>query len=246
MGFLLLFGTGSEYINASSQIGSFVNIGIIIPVVLFLFLSTWLIGSGFSSGKFKIKSFEFVKFFIISLVTFATAAIFSLGSKTSPSNYITINGFKVPIGECIKGNRKIIPDEKERNEFCTCYAQKILNDPDLKLMYGTRLQNNDFTKVIKEIQESPTFLELGFENCLKSVTMEWTDKLANSMKESWEKQLTGTEFEQTNDIDQYCNCILKEYRKYPLSEIMKDEFSESSKAQEIDEMCTEESYKQHN
>ena len=243
IGFLLLYGAGKEYINASRQLGTPYDIGIIIPILLFLFLSTWLIGSGFSRRKLKFKSFEFLKFFIISFVSFAFFAFISLGSKIIPSNFVEIDGIKVPLGKCIDGNRRIIPDEKEREEYCKCFAEKVLNDSTLKSKYKTKLENDDFLKVIAEIQKSQIFLELGFENCMKSVKIEWTNNLANSMKENWKKQLIGTEFEQTNDIDKYCGCLIKEYRKYPLNKIMEDGFSESKESIEIDEKCTKESEK---
>lgn len=243
IGFLLLYGAGKEYINASRQLGSLYDIGILIPISLFLFLCTWLIASGFSKRKLKFKSFEFLKFFIISFVAFAFFAILSLGSKVIPSNFAEINGIKVPLGKCIDGNRRIIPDEKEREVYCRCFAEKVLNDSFLKSKYRNKLENDDFLKVIAEIQRSQIFLELGFENCMKSVKMEWTDNLANSMKENWEKELIGTEFEQTNDIDKYCGCLIKEYRKYPLNKIMEDGFSGSKESIEVDEKCAKESEK---
>ncbi|WPR76265.1 hypothetical protein [Algoriphagus sp. NG3] len=79
IGFLLLIGAGREFIDASRQLGSLFSPGIIIGILIMLVLSTWLIGSGFSAGKFKFKSFEFIKFFVISFMTFAIVALFSLG-----------------------------------------------------------------------------------------------------------------------------------------------------------------------
>ena len=240
----MLFGAGREYIDASRQLGTLYEIGIITPIMLFLFLSTWLIGSGFSKRKLKLKSFEFLKFFIISFVTFAIVAIFSLGSRIVPSNFVEINGLEIPLGKCIDGNRRIIPDRKEREQYCTCFAEKILNDSTLNSKYRTKLRNDDFLKVIVEIQKSQVFLEHGFENCMTSVKMEWTDNLASSMKENLKKQLIGTEFEETNNIDKFCSCLIKTYRKYPLNKIMEDGFSESEVSIEIDEKCTKESKKE--
>ncbi|WP_157963332.1 hypothetical protein [Algoriphagus litoralis] len=79
IGFLLLIGAGREFINASRQLGSLFSPGLIIGVLIMLIFSTWLIGSGFSPEKFRFKSYEFIKFFAISFVTFAVVAILSLG-----------------------------------------------------------------------------------------------------------------------------------------------------------------------
>jgi len=222
IGFLLLFGAGREYIDASRQLGSLFSPGIIIGILIMLILSTWLIGSGFSVRKFKFKSFDFVKFFIISFVTFTIVAIFSLGSKVVPSNFVEINGLKIPLGKCIDGNRRIIPDEKEREEYCRCFIEKITNEPELKSKYQKKLEDDKVNDVFKEIQSSSKFLELGIEDCMSSVKMKWTDNIANSMKRNWEKELIGTEFESTNDIEKYCDCLVDEYRKFPLDKIMED------------------------
>ncbi|SMC87880.1 hypothetical protein [Cellulophaga tyrosinoxydans] len=243
IGFLLLYGAGKEYIDASTQLGSFYEISIIIPIFLLIILCTWLIGSGFSVRKFKFKSFEFVKFFIISFVTFATVAIFSIGSKIIPSNFVVINGIKVPLGKCIDGNRRIIPDEKEREEYCKCFIEKITNQPELKSKYQKKLEDDKVNDVFKEIQSSPKFLELDIEDCMSSIKMKWTDNIANSMKRNWKKELIGTEFESTNDIEKYCDCLVDEYRKFPLEKIMEDGFAESKEAVEIDEKCTKQSEK---
>ena len=239
----MLYGAGKEYIDASTQLSSFYDIGIIIPIVLFLILCTWLIGSGFSVRKFKFKSFEFVKFFIISFVTFAIVAIFSLGAKVVPSNFVEINGIKIPLGKCIDGNRRIIPDEKEREKYCKCFIEKITNEPELKSKYQKKLEDDKVNDVFKEIQSSPKFLELGIEDCMSSIKMKWTDNIANLMKRNWEKELVGTEFETTNDIEKYCNCLVDEYRKFPLDKIMEDGFAESKEAGEIDDKCTKQSEK---
>ena len=243
LGFFLLFGAGKEYVNASRELGSFYDIGIIIPIVLFLILCTWLIGSGFSVRKFKFKSFEFMKFFIISFVTFAIVAIFSLGAKVVPSDFVEINGIKIPLGKCIDGNRRIIPDETERKKYCECFAEKIIYNPELKEKYQTYLEDNRIDKIFKEIQTNTKFSELTIEDCLSSIEMKWTDNLANSMKVNWKKELIGTEFEQTNNLDEYCNCLINEYRKYPLSKIMEDGFNESNEAIEIDQKCSKQTEK---
>ena len=52
------------------------------------------------------------------------------------------------------------------------------------------------------------------------------------------KELSGSEFELTNDIDKYCDCLVDEYQKLPLNKVMKDEFFESKKAMRIDNKCT--------
>ena len=237
-GFLLLFGVGKEYVNASRDLGSFFLPSIIIPVLLFLILCTWLIGSGFSVRKFKFKSFAFLKFFIISFVTFLFAGIWSLGAKVVPSNFVEINELKVPLGKCIHGTRRLLPDENKRADYCKCLVEKITTIPELKEKYKELLEGNKVLDVLADVQNDPKYLDLRIESCFQVAQMEWTDELAAGMKRNWEKEFSGTEFEQTNDIDKYCNCLIEKYRLYPLNEILSDEFVKSEKALKIEEECT--------
>ncbi|TVZ51674.1 hypothetical protein [Dokdonia sp. Hel_I_53] len=235
----MLYGAGKEFIDASRQLGSFFRPEIIVPVLLMLILSTWLIGSGLSREKLKFKSLAFLKYFGISFVIFAIVAFFSLSSYVVPKNFVTINGLKIPLGKCIDGNVRVIPNEEERKEYCECYVEKITNDPELKAKYQLKLEGDKANDVFKEIQSSPKFLELGIDECLNSVSMKWTDNVAKSMKENWIKELTGTEFETTNNINEYCDCLIDAYREYPMNKIMTDKFLESQEAIGIDEKCTE-------
>ena len=149
-----------------------------------------------------------------------------------------INGLKIPLGKCIDGNIRIIPDEKERAEYCRCYVEKITNDPELKLRYQQELENDHLNEVMNEVQLSPKFIELGIEDCMSSVKVKWTNSLANSMKQNWKKELKGSDFELTNDIDEYCDCVIDEYRKLPLNQVIEDGFNESEDATKIDGKCS--------
>jgi hypothetical protein len=63
------------------------------------------------------------------------------------------------------------------------------------------------------------------------------------MKENWKKELNGTEFEETNNIEDYCDCLINEYKNHPLNKIVEDGFNESEIGISIDSLCTEESKK---
>lgn len=243
IGFLLLFGAGKEYINASRQLSSFFSPGIVIGILLILILSTWLIGSGFSERRLNFKSFEFIKFFVIALITFLTVAFFSLSSYVIPDNFHSINGIKIPMNKCINGSERIIKNEKEREKYCICIAEKITANSSIKEKYQNELEKGQLDNILIELQKEEIFIELGIENCFGNAEVNWTDNLAKSMKSNWIKELKGSEFELTNDVDIYCDCLLNEYRKYPLSKIMEDDFQESELAISIENNCMEKSKK---
>lgn len=237
LGFGILIGMGAEYANAAKQIGSMFLPTILIVVLLLMVLTTWLFGSGFSAGKFNLKSVEFFKFFSLSAVIFAGAVILNLGSKLPPSDFVKIQGLNIPLGKCINGNRKVIPDEKERKEYCKCFIEKILLDPELKEKFQDKLIHDESSTVFKEIQTHPKFLELNIDACIGSSKIEWTDDIVNSMRKQMKKMLLGTTIEETIDINSYCDCLLMEYQKHPFNKVVTEEFLESEVAIDIENKC---------
>jgi len=86
-------------------------------------------------------------------------------------------------------------------------------------------------------------LQYGFDQCMQSVKMEWTDVVEKSMKKSCEKELVGTEFEQTNDIESYCSCLVEGYKAFPLNQLNYEGFNERHEIITIDSLCVESSIK---
>jgi hypothetical protein len=119
-------------------------------------LSTWLIGSALSKEKLRVKSCEFLKYFLLSFLCFVLFALFSLFSYRPPDKLVEVNGIKIPIGNFLDGS---------------------------------------------------------------------------------------TDFGKTNDIDSYCDCLIEEYQKYPVSTITNDKFIESKLGVEIASMCIAKSKK---
>ncbi len=243
IGIIITIAAGSEYVSASRQLGTLIAPGILIGTIVLLLFSFWLITSGFSTRKYHLSPKNIITSSIIILVTFAITILFNIASKPTPSHFAIINGIKVPLGKCINGNVKVIPDLKEREVYCECFVEKITNEPDLKLKFQSKLENDRIDEVFKEIQTSSTYLELRIEDCLASIKIEWTDEVVKGMKQSIKKELYGSGFETTNNFDTYCDCLTDEYRKYPLNNIMADDFYESQLAIEIDEKCTKASLK---
>lgn len=246
LGIILLIGAGREYASASRQLGTLINPGVMLGVMLLMILCTWLIAGAFPrQQKLKIKSLEFVKFYLGSLIIVALVSIISLASYRAPIELIKINGIDVSIGECIKGSKKIVPDEDERREYCTCMAKKLANSEEIVSKYKSELQRGKIDKILTAIEKNGLFDSSDIQNCLdsKSLDMDWTSSLVNRLRNNWIEELRNTEFDVTNHIDKYCDCILKEYQKYPVNEVLTDEFNNSELAVTIDEKCTEESLK---
>ncbi|MDF0708496.1 hypothetical protein [Flagellimonas okinawensis] len=238
IGFLLLWGTGAEYVAASREAGSWYSAGVIGGVIILLLVCTWLIGTGFSATKYKLTKIQFLKYFGIAFGIFFCFAFLNVGRKIVPSNFVTVNGLRIPLGKCIDGNKRLIPDDKQREEFCKCFVEKLTDNTELKEKYKSRLESDKIIEVFKEVQQDSIFLSIGLDDCYGQ-NMEWTERLADSMRKNWKNELVGTEFEETNDIEKYCDCLIDEYQKYPFKKVMGDNFADSPEAISIDEKCTE-------
>jgi hypothetical protein len=241
-GFLMLWFTGTEYINASRELGAFsfpITIGCLGVILLF----TWVIGSGFSPTKVAFRSLDFVKFFIISLIVFSASAFSTLASLAKPDNFKIVNGTSIPMNRCIDGSRRMIPNEEERMNYCICVAEKITANPILKNKYKSELKKGYIFDVFTSISNEGEFPELNLESCLANLEMKWTNNIVNTMITNCKKELEGTDFAETNDTQLYCDCTISEYQKYPLSKVIADDFQENELRLSIETHCTEKSEK---
>jgi hypothetical protein len=243
LGFLLIYGIGTEYIEASRQLGSPFNIGIIIGVLLVLILCALLIGSSFSKTKFEIKSLLFLKYFGISFIVFFLVAYIKLMSYAIPDDFVIINDIKIPLNKCIDGSIRIIPNEKDRIEYCTCLAEKLTSEATIKQEYKAEFEKGRLDYVMLKTQHKELFFNLGIENCMNSIKFVFTESLGNSLKKNWKRELEGTAFEISNDLDNYCDCLITEYRKLPSGKIMKEGFLESEEGIALEKKCSNSSLK---
>jgi hypothetical protein len=242
LGLLLIWVFGGEYAIASRQLFTFFLPAILSVVLTVLLLSAWLIGSGFSKESFKIKSLEYLKFYVVSFLLFGLVVTFrSSLYKPSPVT-VEFNHIKIPIGEFMDGSRRIVPDLEQRKTYCSCVVEKLANSEEVSKKYRAELESGEIDKIFAAIKTEEFFFNLNMESCFNSVQVQWTDNLANSMKATLKTQLSGTEFERTNNLDVYCNCLIEEYKKYPFSEIGKDDFK-NSQGVTIDSICIERSKK---
>jgi hypothetical protein len=242
-GFLIIFGVGKEYAHASRELLTFFSPGIIMGVLLSLLLSTWLIGSALSKEKLRVKSYQFLKYFLLCFLCFVLFAFFSLASYRPPNDMVEVNGIKIPIGNFLDGSRRIVPDSAQRRVYCICVVEKLASSDEIVRRYRPQLESGRIDKIFDASKNEPLLAGLGIEACIKSVELQWTDNLSDAMKGSLKTQLVNTDFEKTNDIDSYCDCLIEEYQKYPVSKITNDKFIESKLGAEIDSMCIAKSRK---
>ncbi len=237
--FILLIGAGREYAHASRELGTFTNPGVLLAIFVFLFFCTWLLGGSLSKRKLKIISLDYVKYLIISLVTFSFFAFLSLISQNIPKNIVEINGYKIAIDDIDRGSKNLFPDAEDREEYCLCIAEKLAYCEEITSKYKNELERGELDKIMTEVQNKDFFLELGIDECMMNSNIVWTDNFANGMVRTWKQELIGSDFENTNDVDIYCNCLIELYKQQPLNFILSDGFMESEFARKADVFCTE-------
>lgn len=238
VGILILYGAGKEYVSASKQLSTFLSPPVIVGCLVMILVVGWLFGSSLSQTQFEIRSFQFTKYIFLSLLGFLLFAFFGLITFKYEPEIITANGIKVNIAEFMNGSKNIIPDENERRDYCTCVVNKLTGDSKIVTNFSAELLNGKIDKIITFLNSSPDFYELKLNECMSSVkNFHWTETVEKSARENIYKQVKNSELSKTNNIDMYCDCLILEYKKLPLSEISNVEFYQSQNGLRIDSLC---------
>jgi hypothetical protein len=238
LGLLLTYSAGKEYVSASRQIFSFFDPGIMIAVLLMLLLCTWLIGSGVSKEKLRVKSWQYLKYFAVTLVIFILSAFIGLVTFKFEPEIVKVNGISVDIAEFMNGSKKIIPDENQRREYCICVVTKLTADKDVSEKYQTEFETGKFSKVIMAVQTGPDAFKYNLQECMGSVSdIQWTPEFEKGLRANLMKQLTDIQISSTNDINKYCDCLVDEYKKIPTKELTNSDFLLSENGIKIDSIC---------
>jgi hypothetical protein len=96
---LLIYGAGAEYVNASKQLFTFYDPGIMGVVLLMLILCAWLFGSAVSTGKLQIRSWQFLKYLGLTLLLFVLVVFMSIVTFKFVPEVVKVNGINVDIAE---------------------------------------------------------------------------------------------------------------------------------------------------
>jgi hypothetical protein len=83
----------------------------------------------------------------------------------------------------------------------------------------------------------PTNMYQQPKNEIKVNSQEWTKEMENSLKNVLLKRLQGTYFEQTNDINKYCDCLVDSLKKYPIDIVMSGKIRETEDFIRIEYNC---------
>ena len=237
IGFLILMSIGSEYANASRQLFTFFSPGILLGSLTLLVLSTWLIGSGISKDKLRIKSIEFLKYYFGAFIIFGLIAFIKIISYRPQDISVEFNNINIPIGRFVDGTRRIIPDLDQRKAYCTCIVEKLTKSDFIIRNYKGALVTGEIDKIFQAIIPDGTYAKLGLDSCYSKIDLKWNDAFEKSIRENIKNSPNVKEFEKTNKINTYCDCMIKEYKNCPLNEILTVYFQSSKLKMSIDSYC---------
>ena len=167
----------------------------------------------------------------------------SCGQNQDPNETVVVeDGVKISIKACVQANTKILGSSVDPVAFCKCVVPKfysdLKNDPEkLKL-----LKDGRWFDLSKEKQELVTKY---FQECIvatattdSTAKLTITPRMAEGMKKKMKHELIGSEIEQTNDINKYCDCVINSLQTdFSIKEIMKDDFNQSEKYKQVMDKC---------
>jgi hypothetical protein len=238
VGVLLLFGASAEYINASKHFYSFFVPAILLANLTLILISTWLIGSSVSQDKFKIASLNFAKYFVICLFCFLVLALINLLKFRHEPIIVKIDGKNVNIAEFMHDTKQLIPDEKQREEYCICMITKLVEDEELYKKYERNFQTGRFNRVIEEVKRSSEFAKYNFSDCLTNVTsVNWTPTFEKSLRINVKIGLKNISKDLNYDLDKYSDCLIEKFKKLPINEFCQPGFLDSPKGKELCVQC---------
>ncbi len=239
LGFILLLGAGMEHGRQFRVFGTFFNPAIITSSFLIILLATWLIASGFSKTKFRIKSIESIKYLIITLLFYIIFVIFGT-VKYKPKEFtLEYNNYSVPLSNYIESNKSVIPIYEQRKEFCICITKNLIDNDMIRLIYEKELKTGNIFAIVNDIRDNPVFATIDLTSCFNFIKLEWTESMIESTRNQTKENLMSSYLSETNDIEKLCDCMVDNYIKIPGNELFKNFYIDSEKIDSINSMCIE-------
>lgn len=179
----------------------------------------------------------------INIFIFTCICLLACGQKNSNDVTVTVDkGVEIPIAGCVEANSKILGNSVDPVAFCKClipkFYQDLKNDPEkLKL-----LKKGNWYDLAKDKQE---VVAEYFQSCMSQTATNdstakftITPRMAVGMKSKMKQELIGSEIENTNNVDKYCDCMINSLQTdFTIKEIMQENFNGTEKYQKALEKC---------
>ena len=152
---------------------------------------------------------------------------------------------KKPVEVCIKTNEEIIGKAKKISVYCNCMVPKIYalvkdDKEKLELLKKGDLQflNNNPEQAFIDVMMACLPLEEELIGGDRPAS-EWFDKQKElGFRNTLKSQFDNTNFAETNNLDQYCRCVLNGIKVgFTIKEIHDPKMEETEKYKRLDQHC---------
>lgn len=178
-----------------------------------------------------------------TIISFLIIIVLIIGCKQNSKNVVVVgNGMKIPIDACVEANTKILGNSVDPVAFCRCMIPKFYetykDDPQkLKFLEDGKYDQSD----LEQGQAAAVF----YSECMSqsatgdsTARLTITPRMERGIREGIKNVFGGTEFEKTNDLDAYCDCIIKGMKtELTAKEVMQANSADSVKFERMREKC---------
>lgn len=183
-------------------------------------------------------------FQLAGICFFLSLLALSCKPKYDKANMVTVDkGVELPIDACVEANAKIFGNSVDVPAFCKCLLPKLYakykDDPHkFKLLREGRFDQLAEAGVAEVTGFYDACMTLSMKDSTTRITI--TPRMAERIKQGIKDSFAGTGFEETNDIEAYCDCIISGMQTdLSAKEIMQQNAADSLKFQRIQEKCVE-------
>ena len=177
------------------------------------------------------------------LFTSLCVCLLSCEQKSNDGETVLVGkGIKIPIAACVEANSKILGKSVDPVLFCKCFIPKFYEDLKNDPAKVKSLRDGDWYDLARDKQE---MVAKYFKNCMEQTTTNdttvkftITPRMATGMKKKMKEELAGSEIEQTQDVDKYCDCIINSLQNdFTIKEVMQENFNETDIFKKAQEDC---------
>ena len=155
---------------------------------------------------------------------------------------------EIPIDGCVLANKKILGNSVNPVAFCKCLIPKLYEaykkDPEKTKLLMEGKFDKDAENDAETIQGfyNECMLQSATTDTMATITI--TPRMKAQIKQGIKDNFAGTEFEKTNDLDKYCDCLVKGMEtELTARQIMSNDSTGNVKLEKIRNRCTQTSLK---
>jgi hypothetical protein len=183
-------------------------------LLMVLFFCGWIVRSAFWRAEPSHRPTKGWRLFWTVMGVLSVFGIFgSVLDMLKPRTFkhlVEVNGMSIPIDDCLVGSKEMLPDVKERTEFCSCMANNIGSSDDLAKDQRARLERGHMDAVIADIMKGEDPLKEVLAKCFDQKNLVVTDGIVESAREQCLVRMQADTAYKLYDIEKYCDCAMKQ------------------------------------